>query len=91
MMGYLMNVLVAWDQLLSAYLGGDEDETISSRLGKAERGDFGRQWQLILTPVAKLVDLAFRPFEGRWDHCRRHIEEDEGKAELLLDNDNDAY
>lgn len=81
---YLLNILTAWNQLLSAYLGGDEDETISSRLGKAQRGDFGPTWRMTLTPIALLVNLIFLPIEGQWDHCRRHIEEDEGQGEQLL-------
>ena len=33
---YLRNLLVAIDQLLNTILGGDPDETISSRLGKRD-------------------------------------------------------
>jgi len=35
---YLFNVSKAIDQLLNAILGGDEDETISSRVGKHYKG-----------------------------------------------------
>lgn len=31
---YLYNILIGIDQLVNALLGGDPDETISSRLGK---------------------------------------------------------
>lgn len=31
---YLYNILIGIDQLANAILGGDPDETISSRLGK---------------------------------------------------------
>lgn len=81
---YLLNVATAIDQLASALLGGDEDETISSRLGKAQRGDYGPTRQKLLIPVALIVNAIFRPLEGQWDHCRRHIEEDEGKSEVAL-------
>lgn len=33
---YLRNLLVAIDQLLNTILGGDPDETVSSRLGKRD-------------------------------------------------------
>jgi hypothetical protein len=81
---YWLNVLTAYDQLASAFTGGSEDETISSRLGKAKRGDFGKKWKVVLTPIANAVDIVFRPIEGEWNHCTRHIEEDEGDDEILL-------
>lgn len=74
---YLLNILVALDQLLSALIGGDPDETISSRLGKAARGDYGRLQVVLWTPVTGLVDLVFLAFDGP-GHCRRSIEEEEG-------------
>lgn len=74
---YLLNVLVALDQLVSAILGGDPDETISSRLGKSQRGDYGRAQRMLLMPAAMMVDLVFLKLDGP-DHCRRMIEDDEG-------------
>jgi len=74
---YFLNVLVAIDQLISTIALGDPDETISSRLGKAVRGDFGRFQAIFWLPLAKLVDLIFLPFDGP-NHCARHIEEDRG-------------
>lgn len=38
---YFLNLLIAIDQLFNAITFGDPDETISSRLGKAQRGDHG--------------------------------------------------
>ena len=36
---YFFNLLIAIDQLLNALMGGDPDETISSRMGKyVQRG-----------------------------------------------------
>jgi hypothetical protein len=81
---YIMNNFVAIDQRLNALLFGEIDETISSRLGKAKRGDFGKKWKVVLTPIANAVDVVFRLIEGEWNHCTRHIEEDEGDDEILL-------
>jgi hypothetical protein len=75
---YILNVLVAIDQLASAIVGGDPDETISSRLGKASRGDYGRFQAYFWLPLMWLVDLVFLPFDGP-NHCVRRIEEDEGR------------
>lgn len=82
---YLKNILVAVDQLLSAILGGDPDETISSRIGKAVRGDYGRFQSIVLHPVMWLIDLIFLPFDGP-NHCTRRIEEDEGKYAVTIEN-----
>lgn len=80
---YIWNVVVAVDQLFNALTGGDPDETLSSRLGKAERGDFGRCVQICLSPIVFLVNLMFWPFQG-WGHCKNNIEEDEGGRELIF-------
>lgn len=80
---YLLNVLVAIDQLFSTLLGGDPDETISSRLGKAARGDYGVLQSYLWLPVMWAVDLLFWPLDG-WNHCRRRIEEDEGRHAISL-------
>ena len=82
MRAYLLNVAVAVDQLASALTGGAADETISSRLGKAQRGDYGPWWQASTAPLRWLVDGLFRLLTGQQDHCRVHIEEDEGWDKL---------
>ena len=74
---YARNLVVALDQLVSAVFFGDEDETISSRLGKCQRGDHGVLWRRVMNPLRLLVDALAYPFEG-WGHCVRAIEEDEG-------------
>lgn len=61
-------MLVAIDQLINTIIGGDPDETISSRAGKYVRR--GRGW--FPCQLCKLLNL----FEK--DHCIRSIEEDEG-------------
>jgi hypothetical protein len=79
MAGYLIRVLIALDQLFSAIFGGHPDETISSRLGKAARGDYGPTWRSVTAPLRLLVDAVFALL-GDHDHCRQSIEEDEGLA-----------
>lgn len=79
---YLLNILIAFDQLLSAIAFGDPDETISSRLGKAQRGDHGPFWFAFWLPLRLITDCLFFPFDG-WGHCRQSIEEDEGEEAIL--------
>lgn len=70
--GYLKRVLLAIDQLGNAILGGSEDETISSRVGRAARE--GKRWgQWAQTLIDRLFELAGDP-PG---HCARSIEWDE--------------
>lgn len=66
--GYLARLFVALDQLLNTIFGGDEDETMSSRLGKdARRGRF------VGCVLCKMLDWIDK------DHCEKAIERDEGK------------
>ena len=63
-------VAVANDQALNAALvgkPGSEDETLSSRAGKAARD--GRRWGCVLCRALDWIDPG---------HCARNIEEDEG-------------
>lgn len=83
---YIKNILVAVDQLFSAVSGGDPDETISSRVGKAVRGDYGPTQSVLLRPMKVFIDLIFWPFDGP-DHCLRRIEEDEGKYAIDITTD----
>lgn len=67
--GHVMRVLLALDQLGNALLGGDEDETISSRIGKAKlRADL----PLAVAGLDVILDL-LDP-----NHSIDAIEEDEG-------------
>lgn len=59
---------VSFDQLANTAFGGHEDETISSRAGKARLK--GRRWGCVL---CKWLDW-FDP-----DHCATNIEPDRGK------------
>jgi hypothetical protein len=69
---YLQSLLVAIDQLGNAWLGGNPDETISSRVGRAAIA--GRRWALVLERV---IDWLFLHLCGLPQHCRSSIEWDE--------------
>lgn len=69
---YLYNILIGVDQLANAILGGDPDETMSSRIGKGARQ--GNKFCILLS---KFLDI----FEK--NHCKEAIEEDEGKDAIL--------
>lgn len=56
---------VAHDQLANTAFGGNEDETISSRAGKAARD--GRRWGCVLCKLLDRLDPG---------HCERSIEQD---------------
>lgn len=65
---YLINALVALDQLLNALTGGDPDETISSRCAK-RRTQPG--WRVLAAFLEWLepghLDRALEADEGSWD------------------------
>jgi len=69
---YLLNILIAIDQLLNALLFGDPDETLSSRMGKYVVRGRG----FIPCVLCKLLDMVF----SEKDHCKNSIELDEGNA-----------
>lgn len=79
---YCLNVLIAIDQLINAILLGDPDETISSRLGKTQRGDHGPFWRRFWWPLRLTVDGLFY-LVGEPNHCIRSIEKDEGQNAVL--------
>ncbi|MFG6535544.1 hypothetical protein ACGYK5_17100 [Sulfitobacter sp. 1A16787] len=66
---YLLNVLIALDQLANAILLGDPDETISSRCAKAA---YGSGWWR-LGQVLEAIDPG---------HLGRTVEHDEGGRAL---------
>jgi len=68
---YIYNVLLAVDQLASALVGGDPDETLSSRFGRAQRA--GKRWAKVVCRVLDVVHPG---------HCEWAIEHDEGRAEV---------
>ena len=61
-------IALAIDQLLNTILDGDEDETISSRAGKAAKKK--KKWAIYLCWFLNKIDK---------NHCTRAIEEDEGE------------
>ncbi len=65
---YFRRLFVVLDQLLNVIFGGDEDETISSRLAKDVRR--GRKFACVLCKILDWIDP---------DHCEKAIERDEGK------------
>jgi hypothetical protein len=65
---YLLNILIAIDQLINAVFGGDPDETISSRAGKR---------------YPRLAAFINRLFFWQRNHCQASIEPDEGKDAVL--------
>lgn len=68
---YFWNNLIAIDQRVNVLFGGDPDETISSRMGKAiERNEC-----LVCRWICKLLDI-IDP-----GHCNKSIEIDEGSNE----------
>lgn len=70
---YFWNVLIAFDQLFNAMLGGDPDETISSRSGKRQNEQL---WAKYLCWVLNKIDT---------NHCKKSIEKDEGGNSTLDD------
>lgn len=69
---YFWNLLISIDQFFNTLLGGDPDETISSRIGKAKRN--GNKLAIFFTKVAN-------KFFGK-GHFIDSIEEDEGSQGL---------
>ena len=66
MKNYLFNLLISADQFFNTVLGGNPDETISSRAAKAKPS--GKKWGCVL---CKLLDKFDK------NHCEKSIEMDE--------------
>lgn len=72
---YFWNVVIAVDQLVNAILGGDPDETISSRLGKVvARNADSNNLAWLICYMLDWIDPG---------HCQKAIEKDEGKDEIV--------
>jgi hypothetical protein len=63
---WVRSVLVGIDQLVNAFLLGDEDETISSRMAKK------RDTNLFCRQMCRVLDFVDK------NHCDKNIEPDEG-------------
>jgi len=68
---WVQNILVAIDQLANAMLGGDPDETLSSRLGKNRARCPLCYW---ICRALHLIDPG---------HCDKSIEQDEGERTVI--------
>ena len=68
--GYGWRVLLSIDQFFNTITGGDEDETISSRMGKAVENKSGCWFCRIICKALHRIDP---------HHCQDSIERDEGK------------
>ena len=69
---YLLNLLIAIDQGGNAFFGGNPDETISSRVGKAALREV-RGAQIL----RRVIDWLFENLTGERFHCVNSIEWDE--------------
>lgn len=70
---YIWNILIAIDQFFNALLGGDSDETMSSRMGK----HLAKHDCPFCNFMCKLLNLIQK------DHCVKSIEADEGKDQVF--------
>ena len=61
---YILNVLIAIDQLINTLIGGCPDETLSASAWRGEQQ--GKLFPCIFRPV---IDFLFLPFER--DHCSK--------------------
>ena len=78
-MKWLLNVLIAFDQLVNALIGGAPDETLSASAWKGEQE--GRVLPRLFRPI---IDAIFYPVQR--DHCRKAYE-----AELRREQLPDSY
>ena len=61
------NILISFDRFVNALAGGDPEETVSSRAGKARNAD--KAWGKALCPVLDWLDPL---------HCATSIDHTEG-------------
>lgn len=71
---YIMNWLRLLDEAFNVLTGGDANETMSSRAGKAQRE--GKRWGCYL---CRFLDLFQR------NHCERSINPDDGARATIPD------
>lgn len=76
---YFWNILIAIDQLANTILGGDPDETISSRLGKwSHRYKHSKD---IRKYIAKYLGYILNKIDT--NHIEKSIEPDEGDDSVI--------
>ncbi|MCH9053107.1 MAG: hypothetical protein IIA72_18950 [Proteobacteria bacterium] len=71
---WIHNILVGIDQFANTIIGGDPDETISSRAGKARRK--GKWWARALCWGLNVIDRG---------HCEDSVDETEGGDQVFDD------
>lgn len=64
---YILNILIALDQLINTMVGGYPDETLSASAWLGEQ-----QGKLIPCIMRPVIDFLFWPMER--DHCKRAFE-----------------
>ena len=69
---YLFNNIYAFDQTLNALLGGDPDETLSSRMGKRPKEHCQLCW--LICRGLHLIDPM---------HCEKAVEKDRGNRNVI--------
>lgn len=74
LLAYLMNWLRWIDEGFNVLLGGDANETMSSRAGKAQKN--GRVWACVL---CRFLDVFQK------DHCLKSINPDDGTNAVIKD------
>lgn len=74
---YLINVLLGLDETGNALAGGDGEETISSRVGKAQRA--GKWWAVHI--AAPFINWLLK----NPNHCKESIEDDRGAKAVIPD------
>lgn len=74
---WLLQVLIALDQLVTALLGGWADETLSSYAWRLER--HGKPWGRFWRPV---IDAIFWLLRGEVAHCRNAHEAERTRAQV---------
>ena len=83
---WIVNVLIGIDQLGNTLVGGDPDETISSRLGKLKLRHGGRiPWS---RPLSRIIDWGLDKIDP--NHSVDAIEKDEGDNAVLDKEDSDG-
>ncbi len=75
---YLWNILIAIDQLFNAILGGDPDETISSRMGRWH--SMGGWRAVVAMPVCWALNIVDS------GHCADAIEDDHHHERDIIDS-----
>ena len=76
---WALNILISLDQFGNTILGGDPDETISSRLGKMKTKYNGSiPWY---RPLSKIIDWGLDRIDP--DHSIDAIEHDEGSNAVI--------